>query len=213
MLFILGGVILKKILLTSAGLSENLKKLFFTQIKKKPQEIKIIFVPSALTDSDGAREGLLLGIFELENMGILPENIFVYDLRYILSKNYSRIYPLILHYIPSIFRLLSVDEMNEYDVLLFSGGNASVLLDEINRTGFNEVATEAVDNGLFYLGVSAGSMVAAGNLPYNLGYVKNPITVHCEKGTPCGNLPQDGEIYLTNTQAIWIDGDNAQIVE
>ncbi|MBL4937772.1 Type 1 glutamine amidotransferase-like domain-containing protein [Clostridium sp. YIM B02515] len=204
---------MKKILLTSAGLSESLKKLFFTQIMKKPQEIKIILVPSALTNNDGAREGLLLGIFELENMGILPENIFVYDLRYILSKNYSRMHPLNLNNIPSIFRLLSVDEMNEYDVLLFSGGNASVLLDEINRTGFNEVAIQAVDNGLFYLGVSAGSMVAAGNLPYNLGYVKNTITVHCEKGTTCGNLPQQGEIYLTNTQAIWIYGDYAQIVE
>lgn len=204
---------LKKILLTSAGLSENFKKLFFEKIKKKPQEIKIIFVPSASTVNDGAREGISLCIFELENMGILPENIFVYDLRYILSKNYSRMYPLNLNYIPPIFRLLSVDEMNEYDVLLFSGGNASVLLDEINRTGFNEVVTQAVDNGLFYIGISAGSMVVAGNLPYNLGYVKNSITVHCEKGTPCGYLPQDGEIYLTNTQAIWIDGDNAQIVE
>lgn len=212
-LFKLGGVMLKKILLTSAGLSENLKKLFFQQIKKKPQEIKIIFVPSASTVNDGAREGLLVGMFELINMGILPKNIFVYDLRYILSKNYLAMNNLNLNYIPPIFRLLSIDEMNEYDVLLFSGGNASILLDEINRTGFNEVVRQSVDNGLLYLGVSAGSMVAAGNLPYNLGYVKNSISVHCEKGTSCGNLPQDSEIYLTNTQAIWIDGDNAQIVE
>lgn len=204
---------MKKILLTSAGLSEDLKKLFFMQIKKKPEEIKIIFVPSASTVNDGAREGLSIGMFELKNMGILPENILVYDLRYILSKNYARMCPLNLDDIPSIFRLLSVDEMNKYDVLLFSGGNASVLLDEINRTGFNEVLTQAVDNGLFYLGISAGSMVAAGNLPDNLGYVKNPITVHCEKGTPCGNLPQGGKIYLTNKQAIWIEGDKAQIME
>jgi Peptidase E len=204
---------LKKILLTSAGLTENLNKLFLKQIKKKPQDIKIIFVPSASTVNDGAREGLSLCMLELKTMGILVENIFLYDLRYILSKNYSRTYPLNMSYIPPIFRLLSVDEMNEYDVLLFSGGNADVLLDEINRIGFNEIVTQAVDNGLFYLGVSAGSMIAAGNLPYNLGYVKNPITVHCERGTPCGNLPQDGDIFLTNMQAIWIDGDKAQIIE
>lgn len=68
---------MKKILLTSAGLSENLKKLFFMQIKKKPEEIKIIFVPSAATVNDGAREGLSIAMFELKNMGILQENIFL----------------------------------------------------------------------------------------------------------------------------------------
>lgn len=204
---------MKKILLTSAGLNDNLKELFFKQIKKKPQEIKIIFIPSSSTGNDGAREGLSVCRFELENMRILPENIFVYDLRYILSKNYSRTYSLNVNQIPPIFRLLTVDEMWEYDVLLFSGGDASVLLDEINRTGFNEVIAQAIENGLFYLGISAGSMVAAGNMPNNLGYVSNPIIVHCEHGTPSGDLPQNGEIYLTNSQAIWIDGNNIQIVE
>lgn len=159
---------MKKLLLTSAGLSDSLKELFFKQIKKKPQEIKIIFIPSSSTVNDGAREGLSVCMFELENMGILPENIFVYDLRYILSKNYSRTYSSNLTQIPPIFRLLSVDDMREYDVLLFSGGDASVLLDEINRTGFNEVIAQAIENGLFYLGISAGSMVAAGNMPNNL---------------------------------------------
>ena len=204
---------MKKILLTSAGLNDNLKKLFFKQIKKKPQKIKIIFVPSSSTVNDGAREGLSVCMFELENMGILLENILVYDLRYILSKNYSRTYSSNLNQIPPIFRLLSVDEVREYDVLLFSGGDASILLDEINRTGFNEVITQAIENGLFYLGISAGSMVATGNMPNNLGYVSNPIVVHCEHGSPCGILPQNGEIFLTDTQAIWIDGDNAQIIE
>lgn len=98
-------------------------------------------------------------------------------------------------------------------MLVFSGGDASVLLDEINRTGFNEVIHQAVENGLFYLGISAGSMVAAGNMPNNLGYVSNPIMVHSKQGTPCGNLPHKGEIYLTDSQAIWIDGNKIQIVE
>ncbi|MCK5129666.1 MAG: Type 1 glutamine amidotransferase-like domain-containing protein [Clostridiales bacterium] len=204
---------MKKILLTSAGLSESLKKLFFLQINKKPQEIKIILVPSASTGNDGAREMLSVCMFELENMGILRENIFVYDLKYILSKEYSRTYPINLDKVPSFFRLLSFDEINEYDVLFFSGGSANVLLDEINRTGFKEVVTHAVENGLFYIGVSAGSMVAAGNLPDSLGYIKNPVIVHCEKGTSCGDLPQDGDIYLTDSQAIWIDEDSAQIIK
>jgi len=114
---------------------------------------------------------------------------------------------------PAQFRLLSIEEMQEYDVLLFGGGEASILLNEINRTGFNEVVNQAVENGLFYVGISAGSMIAAGNLANNLGYIKNPILFHCEKGTPCGNIPQEGEIHLTDSQAVWIDGSVSQIIE
>ncbi|MCX7950318.1 MAG: hypothetical protein N2509_09445, partial [Treponemataceae bacterium] len=109
---------MKKILLTSAGLTNNLKKLFFNHINKKPQEIKVILVPSSSTVNDGAREGLSICIFELENMGILQKNIFIYDLRYILSKNYTRNYSLNLNQVPPLFRLLSVEEMKEFDVLV-----------------------------------------------------------------------------------------------
>jgi hypothetical protein len=146
-------------------------------------------------------------------MGILPENIFVYHLGYLLSKNYARTYSSEVTNIPPLFRLLSVEEMNQYDMAIFSGGDASVLLLEINRTGFHEVLKQAVENGLFYLGISAGSMVAAGNFPDSLGYVKNMVFVHCKEGTPCGELPQESVIYPTDTQAIRIHGNAAQIVE
>jgi Peptidase E len=204
---------MKNILLTSAGLSENLEEFFWKKIKKKPSEIKVIFVPSASTHSDDAREGISLCMFKLINMGILPENIFVYHLGYLLSKNYTRTYSSEVTNVPPLFRLLSVEEMNKYDMLIFSGGEASILLSEINRTGFHEVIKQAVENGLFYLGISAGSMVAAGNFSDSLGYVRNTIFVHCEEGTLPGDLPQDVEIYLTDTQAIWIGENSAQIIE
>lgn len=130
----------------------------------------------------------------------------MYHLGYLLSKDYVRTYSSMLTDVPPFLRILSVDEMNEYDILLLGGSDAGILLTEINRTDFDVVMKQAIENGLFYLGVSAGSMVAAGNLPFNLGYIKNPIEVHSEKGTTCGSLPHDGTIYLTDSQPFGLKG-------
>lgn len=152
---------MRRLLLTSAGLTKNLEVFFFDKIQKRACDIKVIFVPSASILNDGAREGISLCIFNLMNMGILEENISVYHLGYLLSKNYTRTYSSEVTDIPPLYRLLSVDELNHYDLLVFSGGDSAILLSEINRTGFDDVIKESVENGLFYLGVSAGSMVTA----------------------------------------------------
>jgi len=76
------------------------------------------------------------------------------------------------------------------------------LLCEINRTGFNDILKQAVDNNLFYIGVSVGSIIAARNMPNNLGYIENELSVHAETGIPCGKLPYTGKISLTDWQAI-----------
>ena len=204
---------MKKILLTSGGLSPGLQKIFLEQIGKEANDIKVIFVPTAAMYSDNAKEYISLIMYYMNNMGILSKNIFMYHLGYLLSKDYNPTYLSDIPTIPSFLRLLSAEEMNEFDVLFFLGGEAIPLLDEINRTGFNEIIHQAIKNGMFYIGASAGSMIAAGNLQNGLGYVKNHIEVHCEKGTPCGDLPKEGTIYLTDAQAIWINGDVTQIIE
>ena len=53
-------------------------------------------------------------------------------------------------------------------LFLSSGG-----LNEINRTGFSAHLKQAIENGMVYLGISAGSMIAAGNFATGLGYLKN----------------------------------------
>jgi len=204
---------MKKILLTSGGLTPSLQDFFLKQIGKEPKDIKIIFVPTASMYVDSAKEYISLVLYFMNNMGILSENIFMYHLGYLLSKDYTPVNLSMIPAIPPFLRLLSPEEMKEYDVLFVLGGNTIPLLDEINRTGFNETIHQAIENGIFYFGASAGSAIAAGNYPNNLGYIKNNIEAHCEKGTPCGDLPKEGTIYLTDAQAIWINGDIAQIIE
>lgn len=204
---------MRKILLTSTGFSnKSFEKLFLEQIIKPANQIKVIYVPTA-ANFDDAREVLPGCMQDLTDAGILHENIFVYHLGYLVSITYPRSYAAGQVDIPPMFRLLSINEMNEYDVIYFCGGDPAHLLNELNRTGFTNNLKQAVENSLFYIGVSAGSIIAAGNLPDNLGYIKNKLSVHCESGTLCGKLPDTDIIYLTNTQAIWIDNNKVEIIE
>ena len=204
---------MRKILLTSTGFSnKRFEKLFLQNIGKVVDKIKVVFVPTA-ANYDDAREMLPYCFQDLTDAGILPENIFIYHLGYIMSKEHPRIHKAGQTNINLTFRLLSYKELHGFDAIYFCGGSPDHLLAEINRTGFDDVLKQAVENGLFYIGVSAGSIVAAENLPGNLGYVKNNLSVHCEAGTPCGKLPDNENITLTNMQAIWIEGDNVEIIE
>ncbi|MCH5317191.1 MAG: Type 1 glutamine amidotransferase-like domain-containing protein [Eubacterium sp.] len=198
---------MKRLLLTSTGFSnKRFASLFLEKINKDAADIKVLFVPTAATD-DGAREMLPCCYQDLTNVGILPENIFIYELRHLISQGHNK------SNFPQHFRLLSVKEMENYDAVYFCGGDEAHLLNEVNRTGFKEILKSAVENGLFYIGASAGAVIAAKNLPNNLGFIKNRIYVHCSKGTPCGKLPTDKNIYLTDRQAVWIEGDTYEIIE
>ena len=200
---------MKRMLLTSTGFgNKRFASLFLEKINKKAADIKVIFIPTAAID-EGAKETLPYCYQDLTNAGILSKNIFTYELRYLLSqsnnKNKSNI--------PQHFRLLTDEEMKDYDAIYFCGGDEAYLLNEINRTGFKEILKTAVENGLFYIGASAGAVIAAGNLRNNLGFIENKLYVHCDKGTPCGKMPMGKAIRLTDKQAVWIEGDNYEIID
>ena len=203
---------MKSLFLSSNGLNENTGKVFWQCINKAPSETKIIFVPSAATGNDGAREGIALCVERLMHMGIPFENILLYELSLLISEGYERTYSGYIKDIPSPLRLMTADELGAYDAIVFGGGNAALLLDQIRRTGLADPLKQAVENGLVYLGISAGSMVAAGNLPDGLGYLNNPIIPHAEKGISCGEVPADGPIDLADGQVILIRGEKKEII-
>ena len=61
---------MKNLFLTSSGLNEKTAALFWECIGKEPVNTKAILVPSAAVGNDGAREGILVCIDRLTNMGI-----------------------------------------------------------------------------------------------------------------------------------------------
>ena len=78
--------------LTSSGLSNAVKKKFFNIIGKRPEDVRILYIPTAGIETDGAREGFAVCFHELSSMGIRYDNVLVYNLELILSKDYRRTY-------------------------------------------------------------------------------------------------------------------------
>jgi peptidase E len=182
---------MRKILLTSTGFSnKKFEKLFLEQVDKSAEEITAIFVPTAAIDED-AKMMLPFCMQDLTNAGLLPENILTYNLDY----------------------LLRYEEAKLYDAIYFCGGSPEHLLYCINNIGFHQVLNKLVDEGMFYIGVNAGSIVATSNMPNNLGYADCILSVHCQNGSICGGFKNSDTIYLTDKQAIWITGDKAEIIE
>ncbi|MDE5598874.1 MAG: peptidase E, partial [Lachnospiraceae bacterium] len=68
------------------------------------------------------------------------------------------------------------------------------------------------NNGLIYVGISAGSMYAAGNLEDGLHIIPNPIIPHWNENK-LGELPKgEREIQLVDGQAVYIENDNIKLI-
>ena len=182
----------RKILLTSAGFeTKTISDAFLKFAGKEPREIKVLFIPAA-ADSPGAIAVLPKCMNDLLNIDIPETNIKVFDLH----------------------RFMPSEELSAFDAVYFTGGNTGYLLERINSTGFNKPFNEFVNTGGVYIGVSAGSIIAAGNLPNNLGYLKADLRVHTKTGTDSGIFENDAvsQIDLTDKNAIAIDGDVYEII-
>lgn len=199
--------------LTSSGLTERTAPLYWEKVGKVPRDTRAIMVPSAAVGSDSAREGISMCWERLVSMGIPEENILLYHLGYLLSAGYQRTYSAYVEQLPPPLRLLTAEELSQYDTIVFCGGNAQALLEEVNRTGFAQPLKEAVHRGLTYLGISAGSMIAAGNFPGNLGFLENPLFPHggtrAAPGPLCGKAP----VELADGQLVWVHGQRAEVLE
>ena len=184
---------MKNILLTSTGFdNKKFEQLFVANVGKPIDEVKALLVPTAAND-DESRSVIPFCRQDLTNAGILEKNVIDYDLD----------------------RPMSLDELKQYDAIYFCGGSETRLIEAINRIDFAPVLLQAVEEGLFYIGVSAGSMIASTSVENNLGIIKNPLEPHCEENfTPCGVLPPVGNpVNISDNQAVWITDTTAEIIE
>ena len=182
-----------KALLTSAGFSSGAFTMrFLAMTGKDAGDIRVVFVPTAAITPD-AIAMLPKCMNDLLSAGIPKENVTVYDLH----------------------RAMGWAELRAHDAIYFAGGDAEYLMRRINDSGFRNRLLRFIRTNGVYVGVSAGSCVAAENVRRGLKLLAAPIHVHQEKGTRAGPLAVEGRdtVYLTDKQAIIIDGELCEIAE
>ena len=184
-----------RVMLTSCGLeTQKIKDHFLEMLGKEGTEARALFIPTAAIDADAI--GVLPKCMDdLLKCGIQKENIRVFD----LHEN------------------MPIDELKTYDIVYLTGGRTSYLLERINDTGFRETLLAYIRDGGFVIGVSAGSIIFANNLPGNLGLLDTKLDVHCEASSYTGRVsfPLTGNLKLSNTAAILIRSipDEAEIID
>ena len=184
-----------KVMLTSCGIeTEALKERFLLLLGKAPAEAKALFIPTAAIDAD-AIAVLPECMNDLLKCGIPKENIQVFDLH----------------------RNMPIDELQLFDVVYLCGGRTAYLLERINNTGFRDALLSYIANNGLVLGVSAGSVIFASNLPGNLGLLDAKLNVHCKSSNLSGKVcfPLPDTIELSNTAGMFITEipENVQIVD
>ena len=182
------------VILTSCGLeTKRIEKAFMDMLPHSPSEIKAIFIPTAAISPD-AIDVLPKCLHDLLKCGIKRENIFVYDL----------------------YDALTDETINSYDVIYLCGGDPGYLLRRINKK-FREQLLHFIALGKTVIGVSAGSIIFANDMPDHLGLLKCGLDVHCndEIREKPGRYSKDRQerIKLGNTQAISFEGDSIIIFE
>ena len=173
-----------RLMLTSCGLeTEKIKERFLEMLGRDPQVTRALFIPTAAIDAD-AVEVLPKCMNDLLKCGIPKENVTVYD----LHKN------------------IPAEELRTFDVIYFCGGRTSYLLERINDSGFRDTLLGYIRENGFVIGVSAGSIIFANNLPGNLGLVDTKLDVHCETSSYTGKVsfPLVSNLKLSNTAAMLI---------
>ena len=182
---------MRKILLTSTGFdNENIKNKFINLLNVNVKDAKILFIITAANNPDAVR--VLSGCLDdLTSCGILDENITVYDMH----------------------KLISQDEINNYDAIYVCGGSTEYLVERISELNIKSVIDKFIEKGGIYIGVSAGSVCASGEYEDGLGFIKNKLDVHCDKGSANGLVNTNEDLYLTDNQAIYIDDNDLIIFE
>lgn len=138
---------MRKIVLTSCGLIDNnLTQEFLNLFSKKPVELKVLYIPTAIDGFDDDDFSLVeeeLGY--LLKLGINRENITEYRMDYNLS-------------------------INDFDFIYMMGGNTFYLLKKIKEYNFEKEIVKAINSGVVYVGSSAGSEILGNTIEVALPY-------------------------------------------
>ena len=184
-------------------------------LNKNTESKKILFIPTA-TNVDEYKKYIHLTQKVFEDFGYEVENFDV-----------------------SIFsEEIAKEKLSETKTVFISGGNTFYLLQELKRKNLTSYLKERIENGLLYIGESAGSVIAAPNIEYasivddktlatelndytGLNLVDFYIVPHFEEEPFVENSRNTVELYkdkldlklINNKEAILVENNNFTIIK
>ena len=140
----------RKIVLTSCGVIESkLKEQFYDLLNKDISKIKLLFITIAVDgEKDTDRTWLEEEYATILDLGIKGENITEYQ------------------YEENI-------DFSNYDIIYMIGGNTFYLLKELREKKLAEKIIQAINDGVIYIGSSAGSIILGKTIETALPYDEN----------------------------------------
>ena len=145
--------------------------------------MKALFIPTALNTPE-MKEAIPIFLEDLYCLGVLYESITTYNLEKPFTGN-----------------------IEEYDVILFTAGDPVYLMERVNAVDFRKELNTFLASGGIFIGISAGSDIAAGNLDNGLRYIPAKLECHSKDGTP------EGSISINDMEVIELTDDQALVVE
>ncbi len=127
-----------KLLLTSGGLTnKSIEKALSDLVGKNPEDTTLCFIPTAATVEMGDKDWFINDLKNIDKQGF--KSISIADIGAIPKEMWK-------------------PQMDEADILFFSGGNTYHLMEWINKSGLKELLPEYLKTKV-WVGISAGSMV------------------------------------------------------
>ena len=127
-----------KLLLTSGGLTnKSISNALFDLVGKKPEDTNLIFIPTASNVEKGDKDWFINDLKNIDKQGF--KSVSIVDIGAVPENIWK-------------------PQMDEADVLFFSGGNTYHLMEWINKSGLVKLLPEYLKTKV-WVGISAGSMV------------------------------------------------------
>ncbi len=150
---------MNKIVLTSCGVIDSeLKKQFYDLLNKDINKVKLLYITIAVDgEKDTDRTWLEEEYATILNLGIKEENITEFNYEKVIDFSY-------------------------YDIIYVIGGNTFYLLKELREKQLDSKIIKAINNGVIYIGSSAGSIILGKSIETALPYDENWVKLEDFKG-------------------------------
>lgn len=198
-----------------ASIARNTLNKFIEMLDRQPSELKIAFIPTAGS--------------------LLKDNIYAAsDKKKLIDAGFK----VIDIHLENKTKPQLLEEMEGVDIIFVAGGNTFYLLQEVRKSGFDEIITSFVKKGGWYIGSSAGSLVAgpsielAENIDYQeqapelksydgLGLVDFVVLPHYDVKEFKDKIDQNLKkckkykypiIKISDNQAVMVNGNKVEII-